>query len=98
MIIMCDQTARDKLAVTWHIVHIGDKMDLKLSLSPLIYQVPNFGFFYMYSKGNNEYKEVFHFLINCRLFEKTIFEKVVHQANNISKFFYVQIILPLRHW
>ena len=93
MIIMCDQTVRDKLAVTRHIVRIGDKVDLKLSLTaPLIYQVPNFGFFDMYSKGNNEYKEVFHFLTNCPLFEKTIFE-----ANNISKFFYVQIILPLRH-
>ena len=47
MIIMCDQTVRDKLAVTWHIVRIGDKMrDLKLSLTaPLIYQVPNFVFF-----------------------------------------------------
>ena len=58
---------------------------------------PKLRFFYIYSQGNNEYKEVFPFLINCRLFEKTIFEKVVHQANNISKFFHVQIILPLRH-
>ena len=41
MMIMCDQTVRDKLAVTWHIVHIGDKMILKLSLKVhLIYQVP----------------------------------------------------------
>ena len=46
MLIMCDQTVRDKLAVTWHISRIGDKVDLKLSLAaPLIYQVPNFGFF-----------------------------------------------------
>ena len=42
MLIMCDQTMRDKLAVTWHIARIGDKVDLKLSLTaPLIYQVPN---------------------------------------------------------
>ena len=46
----------------------------------------------MYSNCNNEYKEVFHILVNFRLFEKTIFEKVVYQANNISKFFYVQMI------
>ena len=48
MLIMCDQTVRDKLAVTWHIARIGDKVDLKLSLTaPLIYQVLNFGFLHV---------------------------------------------------
>ena len=81
-------TFRQILAVKWTLTLVNNVSNLP---------GPKLRFFYMYSKGNNEYKEVFHFLINCRLFEKTIFEKVVHKVNNISKFFYVQIILRLRH-
>ena len=99
MLIMYDQTVRDKLAVTWHIARIGDKVDLKLSLAaPLIYQVPNFGFFTCIVRVIMSTKKYFISSQTAAFFEKTIFEKVVHQANNISKFFFVQIILPLRHW
>ena len=81
-------TFRQILAIKWTLTLVNNVSNLK---------GPKLRFFYMYSKGNNEYKEVFHFLINSRLFEKTIFENMVHQANNISKFFFVQIILHLRH-
>ena len=72
-----DMTFRPILAIKWTFTVVNSTSNL-----------PGYKlrFFYMYSNCNNEYKEVFLFLINFHFFENPIFQKVVYRANKISKF------------
>ena len=93
MLIMCDQTVRDKVAVTWHIARLGNKVDLKLSLTaPLIYQVPNFGIFtcivgvIMSTKKHFISSQTAAFL-RKRFLKKWFIKQIIFQNFSICKLF-----------